>query len=537
MEGEVHLTHDNQEQVLRPGQQASTSDRLEAVSVRQDMSWSRNATLQDHLAALRANLDQLRMPDVRYSSHLVGLLPASTVFFASVPNLAQYLGDAEAVFRKQAADSPELRAWLSGPGSGTQAVLETLRAANEYLGDEIVIFGTAETAGPVFLAELKREGFPEFLKKSGVPLAVETRSGMVLFSPRSQALATTLDSGFQKTAFYAGIVDAYRQGAGLLLSADLSHMGRSSAPEGVRYLIAEQKEIDHHMETRAAVTFEGPRTGVSAWLAPPSPMGALDYVSSEATFVSAFAVASPAAILDRQPEVALPQPGFDLLREAASTLGGEFALALDGPPFPVPSWKLVAEVYDPARFQKALGKFVDEYGRDAVAHGRKPPRTGQETVEGRDYYTLAGADTGPLTEAHYTFASGYLIAAPTRALLVRALETKANGTGIVHSPAFARMLPRDPHTDFSAVVYQNLGTTLAPFAGLLGPQASQSFGNLQPSLIAAYADSDRISIASTGDLLGMKLNTFLSGNVPGIVGNALPWAQVMGTNREKVPSR
>ncbi len=537
MEGEVHLTHDNQEQVLHPGEQGSTGDRLEAVSVRQDMSWSRNAALQRQLAALRDNLNQLHMPQVRYSSRLLGLLPASTVFYASVPNLAQYLGDAESVFQRQAADSAELRAWLSGPGSGTQAVLEKLRAANEYLGDEIVIFGTPETAGPVFLAEVKREGFPEFLKKTGLPLAVETRSGMVLFGPRKEALEGALDSGFQKTPFYTQIAEAYREGAGLLLCADLSHMGPQPAPAGVRYLIAEQKEIDHRMETRAAVAFDGPRTGVAAWLAPPSPMGALDYVSSDATFVSAFAVTSPAAILEHQPEVTLPQPGFDLLKEAASTLGGEFALALDGSPFPVPSWKLVAEVYDPARFQTALGKFVAEYSRDAVAHGRKPPITAQETVDGRTYYTLAGADTGPLTEAHYTFASGYLIAAPTRALLVRALETKTNGTGIVHSPVFARMLPRDPHTNFSAVVFQNLGTTLAPFAGLLGGQAAQSMGNLQPSLIAAYADSDRISLASGGDLLGMKLNTFLSGSMAGMVGNALPWSQVMGTKREKVPSR
>jgi len=537
MEGEVHLTHDNQEQVLHPGQQASTSDHLEAVSVRQDMAWSRNVGLQRQLALLRNNLNQLRMPEARYSSRLVGLLPASTVFYASVPNLAQYLRDAESVFQRQAGDSPDLRAWLSGPGWGLQVVLEKLRTANEYLGDEIVIFGTPETDGPVFLADVKREGFPEFLKKTGLPLVVETRSGMVLFGLRKEALATALDSGFQKTPFYARIVEAYGEGAGLLLCADLSRMGPRRGPAGVRYLVAEQKEIDHHMETRAAVSFDGPRTGVAAWLATPSPMGALDYVSSDATFVSAFAVNNPAAILDHQPEVALPQPGFDLLKEAASTLGGEFALALDGQPFPVPSWKLVAEVYDPARFQTALGKFVAEYSRDALANGRKPLRTAQETIEGRTYYTLAGGDANPLTEAHYTFASGYLIAAPTRALLVHALETKANGTGIVHSPVFARMLPRDPHTDFSAVVYQNLGTTLAPFAGLLGPQAAQSMGNLQPSLIAAYADSDRIAIASAGDLLGMKLNAFLSGSVSSMAGNALPWSQLMGTNRARVPSR
>jgi FecR-like protein/putative zinc finger protein len=536
MEGEVHLSHDNQEQVLHSGQQGWTGDRLEAMPIPQDLAWSHNQPLQRQLAILRTSLNGIEMPQTRYSSRLLGLLPASTVFFASIPNLAQYLGDAQAVFRKQAAGNPELGAWLSGPGSGTQAVLEKLRAANEYLGDEIVIFATPETKGPVFLAETRREGFAEFLKKLGLPLAVETRGATVVFGSPGQPLAAALDAGFAKTPFYTRIREAYSQGTGFLVCADLAHLGAHPPVEGIRYLIAEQKEIDQHMETRAAVTFDGSRTGIASWLAPPSPMGALDYVSSDATFVAAFAVNNPAAILDRQPEVALPQPGFDLLKEAASTLGGEFAIALDGPPFPVPSWKLVAEVYDPARFQAALGKFIAEYSRDAVAQGHKPPRTAQETIDGRTYYTLAGADTGPLTEAHYTFVSGYLIAAPTRALLTRALEVKANGTGIVHSPAFGTMLPRDPHTDFSAVVFQNLGTTLAPLAGLLGPRAAQ-LGNLQPTLLAAYADSDRVTLASRGDLLGMKLNTFLSGSLTGIAGNAFPFPQLQGTKREKVPSR
>jgi hypothetical protein len=541
IEGEVHVTHDNQEKVLHPGDQDSTSENLEPVTLNEDFSWTRNAALQRQLSLLREDLGKLHMPEMRYSSRLVGILPASTVFFASIPNLSQYLGQAQTVFRRKAAENPELAAWLTGPGASIQPVLEKLRTANEYLGEEIAIFGTEGSTSPVFLAEVKREGFAEFLKGAGLPLAVETRSGFVLFSPRREALATALDGSFQRTPFYARINEAYRQGAGLLLCADLALLAPQKTPPGIRYLVAEQKEIGHQMETRAAIGFDGPRTGVAAWLAAPSPMGALDYVSPDATFVMAFAVTSPAAIFDQIPEVLSQHQGLDarldVRKEAAASLGGEFAFAMDGPIFPTPSWKLVVEVYDPARVQAAVEKFVAERNREAAARGEKPLRTAQETAEGRTDYILAGGDPNPLTEAHYTFSRGYLIAAPTRALLTRALQNKTNGLSIARSPGFMALIPRDSYSNFSGVVYQNLGTTLAPLAGLLGPKAAANLGNLKPFLMAAYGEPDRIAVASTGDVLGMSLNNFLSGSVLNMANNALPWAQVLGTTGARSSSR
>src|SRR4029077_11839654 len=98
IEGEVHITHDNQEKVLHPGDQDSTGDNLEPAAFHEDFAWSRNAGLQGQLAALREDLGRLHMPQMRYSSRLLGLLPASTVFFASIPNLSQYLSEAQNVF-------------------------------------------------------------------------------------------------------------------------------------------------------------------------------------------------------------------------------------------------------------------------------------------------------------------------------------------------------------------------------------------------------------------------------------------------------
>ena len=543
IQGEVRVNEDNREKVLHPGEQAVTSTSLEPLSVRDDISWSRNRNrLLKQLDALRASLDKLHLPDLRYSSRLVGRLPASTTFLVSIPNLAQYLGQVQTVFQQNT--------WWTGAGLKAEPMIEKLRAASVYLGDEIIVTAFAgpdgKMLGPVVFAEVKREGFPEFLKRQGLPVAIETRPGVVVFGPPTGAVAAfaaALDSGFQKTGLYARIAQRYGEGAGLLLCADLARLP-SPPPQlnGVRYIVAEQKEVNHQMEASATMGFDGPRTGIAAWLAEPSPMGALDYVSPDATLVTAFVVKNPAAIVDetlalaqRSPAAAdkaladaRQQAGFDVRGDLAASLGGEFAVALDGPAFPVPSWKLVAEVYDPSRFEATVQKVAKAYNL----------RTSQETADGHTFYMIAAAVPNPLTEAHYTFAGGYLVAGPTRALVTRALQVKDAGTSIARSATFLSMEPRDGHVNFSAVVYQNLGTTLAPLAGLLeafgrggrGPQIPD-LGNLKPSLIAAYAEPDRITVATNRNVLGKSMTDLLSGNLLGMAGSALPFSQLQGTRR------
>ena len=546
IQGEVRVSEDNQEKVLHPGEQAVTSTSLEPLSVRDDISWSRNRDrLLKQLDALRTSIEKLHLPDLRYSSRLAGRLPASTAFLVSIPNLAQYLGELQTVLQQNT--------WWTGSGLKVEPMIEKLLAASEYLGDEIIVTAFAgpdgKMLGPVVFAEVKREGFPEFLKRQGLPVAIETRPGVVAFGPPAGAVAAfaaALDSGFQNTGLYARIAQRYREGAGLLLCADLARLP-SPPPQlnGVRYIIAEQKEVNHQMEASATVGFDGPRTGIAAWLADPSPMGALDYVSPDATLVTAFVVKNPAAIVDetlalaqRSPAAAdkaladaRQQAGFDVRSDLAASLGGEFAVALDGPAFPVPSWKLVAEVYDPARFEATVQKVAEAYKL----------RTSQETADGRTYYMIAAAVPNPLTEAHYTFAGGYLVAAPTRALVARALQVKAAGISIARSASFISMEPSDRHVNFSAVVYQNLGTTLAPLAGLLsafggagapsGPGRQnplQDLGNLKPSLIAAYAEPDRITMASNENVLGKSVTDLLSGN---LAQAPCPSPQLQGTRR------
>jgi hypothetical protein len=558
VEGEVHVTQDNNEKVLHPGDQTVTSPNLEPLSVKEDIAWSRNREkLVQQLEGLRAGIAQIQLPQLRYSSRLLGRLPASTVFFASIPNLADYLGQTQVVFRQKMAESPELRAWWSSHGMNVEPILEKLRSASEYLGEEIVVAGFTKPDGhpalPVFLAESKREGFADFLQQQHLPITVETRNGIAAFGPDKASVNMVSEalngSGFAGTPFYSRIEESYRNGAGILLAADLSVM----VPQrnlGVRYFIAEEKQLNGQMEARAVLGFDGPRTGIASWLAAPAPMGALDYVSPEATIVTAFVIKSPAAIIDEAVSArqftaidagkaladAQQQTGIDLRNDLAAALGGEFSLSLDGSAIPVPSWKLVMETYDPAKVQSTLLKIVDAYNRETVKAGNQPVRASQEIVEGRIYYGLIGSG-GPLTEAHYTFADGYLIAAPNRALLQRALQIKAAGTSITRSSAFTSMVPRDRYANFSAVIYQNLGTTLAPIVGMLSgiiPQGTAgnkhnpmaALGNMKSTLIAAYGEPDRISVASSGNLMGINPASLLTGGLQG----AVPFTQMMGTS-------
>jgi hypothetical protein len=154
---------------------------------------------------------------------------------------------------------------------------------------------------------------------------------------------------------------------------------------------------------------------------------------------------------------------------------------------------------------------------------------------------IAGADANPLTEVHYTFADGYLIAGLTRALVAHAIQVKTMGTSISHSAQFVALEPHDRNANFSLVVYQNLGTTLAPLANLLGafiPQgrpgqagAMQGLAHMKPLFIAAYGEPDRITVAGNGNALGQGISSLVGGNLMGVVGDVLPLGQFQGTRR------
>jgi len=210
--------------------------------------------------------------------------------------------------------------------------------------------------------------------------------------------------------------------------------------------------------------------------------------------------------------------GVNVLDDLAAPLGGEVTMAFDGPMLPTPRWKLIFEVYDPATLQTTIAKLVDSYNRDGSGEGHSLQLTKRQ-IGSQTYFAITDSQRGN-SEIDYTYVDSYLIAAPDRGTLSRAIQTRQAGYTLTHAAAFQALLPSDGYTNFSAIFYHNIGPVVGPIAeqvkssAALTPQQQQSIAalaaNSAPGLIYAYGEPDRIVVASNTGFMGFDLGTLLT---------------------------
>jgi hypothetical protein len=543
IEGEVHVDNAGKAQVLRAGDQTTTHDSIERVPVREEIAWSRDAERYIRmLDAIRNQIDrQLAMPGNRYSTRLLDLVPGDTVLYVAIPNIGETLARANEILQENLQQNSELRGWWeqeqkeSKRRQGLNQAIELMREFGSHLGDEIVIAAAANPKGsgepeePVLLAEVKDGGaFRGFLEGQLEKLDSERKHArivddpmniasegkdeffiwvtgdLVAVSPRRDSLKSLAArvrqeaKPFASTPFYAQIANLYRDGAGLVIAADLDRIvmqslrnekGAAAAQQlgvtDLRYFIVEIKEKDGKPYNRAVVSFRENQRGVTSWLAQPGPMGALEFISPDAGLVAAFVVKEPTALVDdlfetlkKADEKAWEdlqrfqaEQGIDLRNDFVAPLGGEYAIALDGPVAPVPSLKAVIQVNDQRHLQQTLERMVEMINAELARQGKKGLAWAQTESGGRVFYTLKSLDYG--LEVNYTYAYGYFIAAPSRALVENAIKYKDSGHTLLGSPKFKATLPEDKQVSFSAMVYQN-GSILAPAAKIVSGAAGEN---------------------------------------------------------------
>ena len=427
----------------------------------------------------------------------------------------------------------------------------------------------ANDHGPILLAEVKQPGLKDYLQnhlaatlstsqgksdlhvvdqQSLSSLTVGER-GMIMLVRQNmlvvggdaasvQQMSAQLDAGatqFAATDFGQRILNVYSQGTETVVAANLgqilnaSHSQqqdsaalRNSGFNDIKYLIATRGEASNHGDNRITVEFSGPRHGIASWLAAPAPMGSLDYVSANAGAAFSFVAKQPALMFDDLfSTIGASDPNFgkglaeanadlglDIRNDLVSSLGGEVTIALDGPVLPTPSWKAIIEVNQSGALQLAIEKMVQAANREAQKSNQPGVTLNQAQVGGRTFYTIQPQGAGLTTEYDYTFDDGYMILAPSRALLVAALETHANGTSLARSSSFRALLPSDNQANFSAMIYQNLSPILKPLASQLNSgqlaMLQQLATDSKPSVMCAYGESDRIEVASSGKLLDLN---------------------------------
>jgi hypothetical protein len=352
-----------------------------------------------------------------------------------------------------------------------------------------------------------------------------------------QRMSAQLDTRaglFAETDFGRRILGVYGQGAETLVALNMgqilnaTHEGDAKAAlqnsgfNDVKYLIATRSESANRPDNRLTLEFSGERRGIASWLAAPSPSGSLDYVSANAGAAVSVVTKQPALMLDdffntirigspdstQELDKAKSELGVDIRNDIAGALGGDMTLALDGPILPTPSWKVIIEVNNPGALQLAIEKLVQDANLEAAKSNEPGLALTQEQSGGRTFYTIRAQAAAITTEYDYVFADGYIIIAPSHALLLAAIQTRANGTSLARSASFRTLLPSDNQANFSGMFYQNLAPILKPVASQLTSQQfallQQLAGDAKPSVMCAYGESDRIEVASNGKLLDLN---------------------------------
>jgi hypothetical protein len=358
LEGSVNVFHAGLNTLIHAGDQVSTNDNLTPAPVEQQIAWSHDREkylpLLAQFATLERRFEQIPFPQSRYTSDLLEKVPSDTLLYVSIPNLGEFLSEANQIFNDQLKQSPALQQWWNqGHGQNTadlEALVEKIHQTSQYLGNEIVVVGVQQSGKPGFaiVADVEKSGLDDFLKaqfpasasKPGITVLDEASlgatpadskvgpGGYALIGPNhavfsnSIAILKVMDaqlnsgsSGFATGDFGKQIASAYTRGAGIILAADLHQMiadkavmsnatkpGREaiakSGIEDVRYLIAEHREVNGQPENRLNLQFAGARQGIASWLAAPAPIGSLEFVTPNAAVVVALLSKDPAAIAD-----------------------------------------------------------------------------------------------------------------------------------------------------------------------------------------------------------------------------------------------
>jgi hypothetical protein len=471
--------------------------------------------------------------------------------------------------------------------------LEQLRELGSHLGEEIAVALTVDGDGdpgdPLVLAEVVDDsGFDELVDAQvtrinaeaggeharritdpsqatdgadgdGVLYFWHTPDGLFAASTSGARLAE-LEGGAAGAGGFAGsklhqrLAEIYQDGTGWLVGVDVARILAAAGDDDAQaagafaalgladaeHFLLESESVDGATETRVTLAFAGERQGAAAWLAAPAPSGALEFVSSGASFAVAGLSKSPVEMFDELLAMARAahgdgagagaagaldeleelerELGFSVRNDLATTLGGDAAFAIDGPLLPEPSWKIVVEVTDPAHLEFVLERAIEAVNGKAAEEGRAGLRFGEEAADGRRFLTVSTAEGTTL--AVMTFVDGYLVAAPSRALVLEAIAHRAAGTTLTASRKFQEQLPSDAETDFSGLLWQDLSGAAGPLSQLLGGALSDAerdaiealAQDVGPMLVLAYGDPDRLRLVARGGAgpLGLSFEKLLA---------------------------
>jgi hypothetical protein len=537
MEGQVQVDYSSGSQPVRAGQQVSTSSSLPVIGITDEIAWSRNlnkymAILQKSASQNQAASQTLQIAGLRYQSSLIPVVPGDSVLIASFPNVEGSLAQSYDMMKARISENAPLQTWWDRHGASMDAMIRVVSRVSKYCGPEIVVaLPLSPASSPVVLANANSpDPLAADLKKDPEVAAGEVvaavNGGLMVISSSGAQVQQTLayqaqfgSNPFQSSALYQRLAQAYTEGVGWLLAANLEKIVAqdpstagdfsNSGLEGMKQLVVEQKSGSNGPAFFQTLGFKDVRSGIASWLGAPSTLGALDFVSPSAYTAAGVVTKDPNLILDdvfamlnklddgrglANIQKFQQQNNVDIRRDIAGSLGTEFLVALDGPVLPSPSWKVVIEVTDPGRLQNALTWSFNELNRQAAVENK--PAWSVTTDNSNGWTSYKAMLDGVPGEIDYAFLGGYLVIAPRRQLVIDAARYWTFGTSLGKAAEFRQQMPVDGRGDFSGFVYHNIKSLADSVPGGVLSGVNVKF----PTLVCLYGYPDRVVMSSKGVL-------------------------------------
>ena len=504
----------------------------------------------------------VQFPPPRGESHLLPLLPESTMSYGAFPNYGYAAHQTLQIFRQELQEHQVLRDWwqhgkVAAVAPSLEDALEKFSQLSSYLGEELVVSAATEGRDTkvLMIAEVRKPGLKKFLEQTVNAVAGKSKPSMRVLDPQELTAAkdaapllveqpvilvrpdyvvaaldlTTLRKfngqvdragrPFASTPFGQRVVRGYEGGVTVLAAADV-HKILSLAPPGnkqselafqhsgfadMKYLVWGHTMVSGQELSQAELSFVAPRHGAASWLAKPTLLGSLDFVSPKAMLAGTMVLANQAQIFDDVRELASASNpnAFVMLAQAEQALklsvkedllrqlGGEITLELDSVTPPRPEWKTILKVIDPERLQKTLTTLL------AATH-----LEGEQPVvdSGVAYHTVRIPSQQKPIEICYSFVDGYLVIGSSRETVGEGVRLHRSGESLGRSKKLLASLPPDYSPAASALFYQDpiaiTQLNLQRFAPDMAGTLAKFSGEGAPSVVRLYGDDTSIREAS-----------------------------------------
>src|SRR6202166_2067000 len=498
----------------------------------------------------------VQFPPSRRESHLLPLLPESTMSYAAFPNYGDAANQVLKIFRQELQENPVLSEWwqhgkVSAAGPKIEDSLEKFNQLSEYLGDELVVSGATEGRDTkvLMIAEVRKPGLKKFLEQTVNEIAGKSKPSIRVLDPQELTAAkdgapgqqpvilvrpdyvvaaldlatlrkfnAQLDRGgrpFVSTPFGQRVVRGYEGGVTVLAAADV-HKILSLAPPGnkqselsfqrsgfadMKYLVWGHTMVSGQAVSQAELSFVAPRHGAASWLAKPAVLGTIDFVSPKMMLAGTMVLANPAQIFDDVRELtnASNPNAFVTLAQAEQALKlsvkEDLLSHLEG--------EITLEldnVTPPQPAWKAILKVTDpeRLQKTLTTLLAATHLEGEQPVvdSGVAYHTVRIPSQQKPIEIRCAFVDGYLVIGSSRETVGEGVRLHRSGESLGKSKKLLASLPPGSSPAASALLYQDpiamTQLNLQRFAPDMARTLEGLGGGGTPSVVRLYGDDTAI---------------------------------------------